>query len=328
MTDHLLDNITTKSLEILDNNIKMQSLTYDIMFKNLFKRNIYAFKRFIITVLHLDIEPEECNIYFLDNELDIINYKEKRKITDFNITINDSISVNIELNRKTFKNVKRRNHLYHNKQVSYSLKRGENIKNLLNYTNIQLNLNAYDKSSNLGEDIIMPYSLKTSSIYIENDIVYLRYLDYYYKLYYNKSIKKEESDYWLALLMSKSFTELNNILSQFLDNDLREKIVKDVLMLSMDKFILEECEIEALETVEMIDTLNNTREEGLKIGREEGLKIGHEEGRQEGREEGFEAGKSEIIKSMINNKLDYETISKISGKSIEEIKEIANSIKK
>ena len=96
MTEYLLDEITTKTLRNLDNKVKMQTLTYDIMFKNLFKRNKYAFKRFLITILHLDISPNECNIYFLENELDIINHKEKRKTTDFNIRINDSISVNIE----------------------------------------------------------------------------------------------------------------------------------------------------------------------------------------------------------------------------------------
>ena len=312
MTKYLLDKINTDTLAKLDKKIKLQPLTYDIMFKNLFKRNIYAFKRFLITVLHLNIKPEECIIHFINNELDIINHREKRKIIDFNIRINDSISINVELNRKTFKNIKRRNYLYHNKQVSYTLKRGQDIKDISKYTNIQLNLNAYDESNNLGEDIIVPYSLKTSSIYIENDIVYLRYLDYYYKLYYNENILKTESDYWLAMLMSKNFVELNNILSHFLDKDLREKIIKDVLNLSMDEFVLEECEIEALAEIERIDTLKYTREEGL----------------EQGKEQGKEQSKVEMIKLMLEKKLSYQDISDISGKNIDEIKEIEKSIKK
>ena len=42
-------------------------------------------------------------------------------------------------------------------------------------------------------------------------------------------------------------------------------------MLSMDKFILEECELEALETIELMDTLKYAEE----------LAKGHEKGREE-----------------------------------------------
>lgn len=48
---------------------------------------------------------------------------------------------------------------------------------------MQLNLNVIDKSINIGEDIVVSYSLKTKSVYVDNDIVYLRYLDYYKNMY-------------------------------------------------------------------------------------------------------------------------------------------------
>ena len=218
------------SLEELDERIEMQSLTHDIMLKNLFERNEYLLRRFLISVLHLDIRPNECKIHFLDKGLSVTNCCEYKKILEFNVSINDCIFVNVELNKSV-------SHYLETKQV---LKRGQSIKDIVKYTNIQLNLNAYDKSNNMGEDIIVPYSIKTDSIYLDNDVIYLMYLDYYYHLYYNKNIKKNESDYWLAMLMAKNFTELNDILSQFLPDNLREKIVRDVCNLSMDDFILKD----------------------------------------------------------------------------------------
>ena len=90
----------------------------------------------------------------------------------------------MEMNRTSFENVKRRNFLYHNKKTSTILKRGMKINTLDKYKVIQLNLNYYDKSINIGEDIIVPYSIKTNSIYLEENKIYIRYLDYYKKLYY------------------------------------------------------------------------------------------------------------------------------------------------
>ncbi len=44
------------------------------------------------------------------------------------------------------------------------------------------------------------------------------------------------------------------------------------------------------------------------------------------REEGKEENTISIIKSMLSEKIDYNTISKITGKTIEEIKEIENNM--
>ena len=47
---------------------------------------------------------------------------------------------------------------------------------------------------------------------------------------------------------------------------------------------------------------------------------------QEGREEGIEDNKKEVIINMLKEKSDYEFISKITGKTIDEIKEIECNI--
>jgi len=51
-----------------------------------------------------------------------------------------------------------------------------------------------------------------------------------------------------------------------------------------------------------------------------------EEEREKGREEGIELGILNTIKAMLKNNLTYEDISKITDKSLDEIKEIEKSI--
>ena len=284
----------------------MIPLTFDIVFKNIFEDNIEALKRFLISVLHLDIEPYECNVTMHTKELSLTHYKEYKKTVDINVEINDRIFINIELNKTSFNKVRRRNHLYHNKVVSLTLKKGDKIEILKEMLNIQLNLNVLDKSINIGEDIVVPYSLKTNSIYVDNDIVYLRYLDYYRRMYYNKNVEMKEDELWLAAFMAEDFKSLNEILSKIIEDNLREKLVKDMVRISMDDVILDEYERHTLDLIAEMDSKRIEREEGKK--------------------EGIKENTESIIKSMIENKIDYETISKVTGKTIEEIKEIENSI--
>ncbi|MBP3765547.1 MAG: hypothetical protein J6G98_00005 [Bacilli bacterium] len=60
------------------------------------------------------------------------------------------------------------------------------------------------------------------------------------------------------------------------------------------------------------------REEGIK----EGIKEGIEKGIKEGLEKGVREGKIEIAKNLINMQMDYEDISKATGLSVEELKQI------
>ena len=58
----------------------------------------------------------------------------------------------------------------------------------------------------------------------------------------------------------------------------------------------------------------------------EGIKQGKKEGIQEGLQKGVEESKKEVIINMLRKKLDYTIISEVTGKTIEEIKEIEKNI--
>ena len=67
-------------------------------------------------------------------------------------------------------------------------------------------------------------------------------------------------------------------------------------------------------------------EKGFKKGIKQGVKKGKIEGIQEGLQKGAEESKKEVIINMLKRKLDYDTISEVTGKTIEEIKEIEETI--
>lgn len=296
----------------------MIPLTFDKMLKALFENNPNIYKMFIISVVHLELEDSKVNMEIKNNELPISNYREYKKVIDFNVDINKNILLNIELNKSYFKNVKFRNHYYKAKKISMNLKQGEDIKRLKELKNIQLNLNVKDKSTTLGEDIVVPYSIITNTVYVNNDITYIRYLDYYRNLYYNGNVELTEDELWLVLLTSENYIELNEIASKFLNDEIREKLVKDVIRLSNDNAIFDEYE-------QMVgDALIDYEEQQMFL--EEGYTNGVEEGREEGYTSGSENATKEIIKTMLKNKYNHEEISKISGKTIEEIKEIEKNL--
>ena len=326
--------ITGETLKEIDSIINMIPLTFDRIIKPLFLQNEYLYKRFIKSVIHLDENVENIEIEIKNIELPNTTYKEYKKVIDFNVYINKKIHLNIEMNRDYYENVKLRNNMYLDKIIGLSLVMGDNINKLEDIISYQLNLNEKEKDTIIGEDIIVPYSLVTRSIHFNNKKIFVRYLDYYRKLYYNK-VNLKENELWLVMLTSKTFYELNEMLSKLIDDKLREKIVKDVIIMNMDYVIFSEYEQQRGEELIAYTREKNLKkhfEEKYEKEREEYLKVAEEEtkkaleqGIERGIEEGIEQNKIEMIKNMLENKADYKFISKVSGKSIKEIKEIENN---
>ena len=119
------------------------------------------------------------------------------------------------MNAKRFNYYKSKSLIYLFKNVINSLNVGENYDDIYEKKFIQLNLNAVDKEE-YGEDIIYIASTKKGK-FVDNILMYLENLDYYREKFYNKKVKKDASDYWLAMLKATSFTEMYNILDAFLE---------------------------------------------------------------------------------------------------------------
>ena len=306
--------INKENLMKLDNIKEMIPLTFDPVFKGVFSRNLEILKEFLRDVLHLEYELEELDIRILNNELIKESIREYQKRIDVNIVLNDNIYVEIEINREDFKMVKYRNKMYADKVSSLILESGDSVKKLEEIYFYQLNLNTENKNENIGEHIIVPYDISTNEIYVDNNKTILKYLEFYYRLYYNEPKKRTRDVIWLAALSSKSFTELYTILKEVLDDKLLKKFIKDVINMNWDK--LENFSIHEWEKEKWDKYLEEKRRE-----------IAIEEGHAEGFEQGSKETLINTVKEMLKNGIDIETISKVTKLSNEEIKEIEESIK-
>ena len=294
--------INKEYLEDVDKEIKMIPLTFDVVLKGVFERNRDLLKKFVISVLKLDIDESYTDIEVTKNELLKENIKEYQKRVDILVILNDNIYVDIEINRSSFEKSKFRNSLYCDKLYTTLLETGEKASFLKNFYLYQLNLNTEEKSTPYGEDRIILYSTATKEIFIDNKIMILKYLEFYRKLYYTNVDNLKEDEIWLASLTAKNFTELNEMLSHILDDIDRSKFVKEAIRMSKLNFSLRDWETEKMND----------------LMREESKRVDREEGREEGRAE----EQKELILSMIKNNATLEFISKVTNKSIEEINEI------
>ena len=71
-----------------------------------------------------------------------------------------------------------------------------------------------------------------------------------------------------------------------------------------------------------INEIETARENGEIKGRAEGLAEGEAKGRAEGLAEGLAEGKASVAASMIKEGLDMQLISKLTGFSLEELKNL------
>ena len=73
------------------------------------------------------------------------------------------------------------------------------------------------------------------------------------------------------------------------------------------------------------------RTQGFKSGHRQGLRQGRNEGLRQGRDEGIKEGESNTVRRIVimqlQNGYDMPEISKVTGATLKEIREIAKSIK-
>lgn len=113
-------------------------------------------------------------------------------------------------------------------------------------------------------------------------------------------------------------------------NKLIKKAVENYEVLTGDAEVKRLAEIKLMSDLEEHSALTSARDKGKAQGLKEGLKLGLQEGRekglQEGREKGLQEGKKEIIINLLKENMPLEKISKISGLSINKIKEIQDTL--
>ena len=116
-------------------------------------------------------------------------------------------------------------------------------------------------------------------------------------------------------MTSNDIEEISRLLGEdMLSMEEKDRFLNTVRELNEDEKVVKDWMWEENDKLRYYNDLKASEEQGVEKGIEQGI------------EQGIEGKSKEVVINMLNKNMDYETISEISGKTIEEIKEIENDI--
>lgn len=294
---------------------KIPSLSYNAMFKAIISNNKYILSKLIEAILDyykIDIDIKDKELIIKNNELPIDNYQDRQLICDYIIKLDDNTEINIEVNRSKYIGVTERNLTYSFKIYYEHFKAGDDYDKFSKYTLLQINFNNYPNSN--GKSINRFYMIDIDDIEnrLSNSYSIMNIdIAKCYKLVYNKDNLEgiSELEKLSAIIGCEYLEDVASILERgkiSMDKKEKEKLLKEIKAKIKDKDILEAIKLE------------NSIDDRFKMIEAMALETGLQQGREE--------NTVEIIKTMLDNNSSYEYISKITGKSKEEIDSIAKNM--
>ena len=278
----------------------------DTIFKAIIQHS--HFRRLLSLILSdmINLSPTFIakNLIFINTELPVENKKEKKKITDILAKV-DGTTINIEANRFLKSSSSAKNNLYHHKLAYSHYLSGEDVDNS---EVVQINFNMLKK---YGNALFTLFTLKSDDgRYVDEEnfkrihINMANPLEKYYNYGKEKLSKIEKAIVMFQITNKKELKELAKG-----DEDLMAmaKIIDD---LNRDVRLID------LYSKEELD------EWAKRVDRKQAIKEGKAEGKAEGRAEGKIESKLEIAQNMLNMNMDIKIISKATGLSENEIKNL------
>ena len=242
----------------------------------------------------------------------ILNGKTNR--SDMLIKINKDYYINIEINYMHAKHVLSRNYLQLSRIFSQIVKEGASDKEISKKKIIQINFNTFTNTNKkeiekgIYTDEITGIKLDYSCEIWNLDIALC------YDMMYNKDVENlPKWVRWGALLYSdiRNIEEINKIFGgDLVDMKDKESFMGRIKGVNEKDRIVQEW---------MVRENNRLREEDIRD-------TAYDEGIEQGIEQGIETNQKNVILNMLKEKIDYSLISKITGKSTNEIKSIAKML--
>ena len=271
-------------------------LYFDLMFKKVFGNNKDMLPIKTLLKYVLDIEPKEVTI--LNSEIIGSSYYDKGTIVDLIVEIEDGTKIGIEMNTYVNKYLIQRNLTYMFKMMGSNLKRGDTYDKLDRHIQINFDCEGYHKKP------IMRYMLMEEATQeILSDKLEIIRIDipYYVKKCYNKDVSKlNYKEKFIGLLGIRDLEVAKNITEG--DKDI-EPIRKTATVFGDDG-----------ELLGAYDAEEHRKEEERLVMLDKF-------------EQGLEKGSSEkaysIAKNMLKENIDINLISKVTGLSIEDIKNLS-----
>ena len=252
----------------------------------------------------------------------ISNKRSKRMISDIVLRIGNNI-INIEGNKKYYKGLLERNHIYYSKLISNSLSINDSYKNTLAVTQINFNNFAVNKSRLvINEYLVM--EKRNLDIELELFKKFHMNLDRIKKKCYNNNKKLTIFERYLAIMIIEEKSMLKKIAK---GNIVLERVVERIMEINenYDEWVRVYDVVE--ENNRMWRTIvANKEEEAMekekKAVEKEKQKAEKRFQRVENKLHKAENNTIQIVKNLLKQNLDINLISKVTGMSVNKIKSL------
>lgn len=274
---------------------------YDRACKVIFSENRDVLIKFLSELLHRNIDSNAKIIIGKEAVGKYINGKTFRH--DMIISINDKEFICFEMNANKYAYSINRNFIYLIDYLLSKLPKNIKVADLNDYRVELLNLNMFGNASNeVLEEATLEYSHSKRKA-----TEMIKIIDFNiakcYDMMYNEDVEKSKIIRWGSIFKAETIEEISDLLGDdLLTMEEKERFLNSIRAVNGDE--------------EIVAAYRNERNERWK---RESIENGL-------REEGKEENTISIIKNMLSEKIDYNTISKVTGKTMEEIKEIENNM--
>ena len=281
------------------------TLASDVLFKKVFFSEGSALLKMLQDILDI---REDSGITIIGYETRSNNIFGKSFRWDLLVTLSDRTYVSIEMNNSNPKNSLSRNMIHLFRIHSDMLVKGMPDSELEKYRLYQLN---FDNFRNPSREAIEKYAFCSLTTGKVRNLIYTFCdvdLEKCRKLVYNVNVSEVSKDIrWGAIMTSNDIEEISKLLGEdMLSMEEKDKFLNTVRELNEDEKVVKDWMWEENDKLRYYNDLEASKEQGI--------------------EQGIEDKSKEVVINMLNKNMDYETISEISGKTIEEIKEIENDI--
>ena len=189
----------------------------------------------------------------------------------------------------------------------FMIARGDDVEDP-KYNIIQLNLNAESYINDKAKRVVRLMYEDSNEIFVENIKMIISNIDKYSKMYYNGDRSDEVA--FIALFEADSFEKLDEMLKGRVPDKNRINFIRRYKEMCNNPEFITAYEKEIGER----SVINSMMENATNDGIEQGIELGIEQG--------VAQEKEQMVKLMLKEKIPYDTISKVSGLTIEAIKKL------
>lgn len=302
---------------------KQGFLLYDNSIKHIFIEKPQILARIVYGIIGGD-ENLLSKVKVLNTGTVKRNLSEKGLHKDILLDMDEKMFLNIEANKDDFDEDKLfRNFIYFLRIIEgyyFDMhKRKKNGEEILERPRIvQVNLNSGRPYENVDFANFQLLNKGINRVLIDNLEIWLIDVELCYKMVYN-GCKVTKMHYLAAIFYAKNLKEINFLLKM---GGIEETYRKDLINMIEKKSE----DLNFMSNIEMEENFEDRLKIKYVTGKAEGRAEGREEGREEGRTEGHSAGiieaRENMVKEMMNEGLNYDLISKISGLSKDRLMEL------